>query len=98
MEVAFGSAKLRRCYEESARAFREWGPEVGRRYIGRIETLYAMRDFSETFRQHSWRTHLLKGDRGGQYAIDLTGKWRLIVTRGATDTAVTIREVSNHYE
>ena len=98
MKVVFVSTRLRRCYEESARAFREWGREVGRRYVSRIETLYAMRDFSETFRQPSWRTHPLKGGREGQYAINLTGQWRLIVTRGATDTTITVKEVSNHYE
>ena len=98
MKVVFGSAKLRRCYEESARAFREWGREVGRRYIGRIEALYAMRDFSETFRQPSWRTHPLKGDREGQYAINLTGKWRLIASKGATETEIILKEVNNHYE
>ncbi len=57
-----------------------------------------MRDFSETFRQLSWRTHPLKGDREGQYAIKLTGTWRLIVTRGATDTTIIVKEVNNHYE
>ena len=98
MQVAFGSSRLRRCYEESARAIRAWGAEVGWRYVRRIETLHAMRDFSEAFRQPSWRTHPLKGGREGQHAIDLTGRWRLIVTRGATDTEVTVEEVSNHYE
>ena len=98
MKVLFASVRLRRCYEESARAFRKWGHEVGQRYVSRIETLYAMRDFSEAYRQASWRTHALRGDREGQYAINLIGRWRLIVTRDATDTTITVKEVSNHYE
>ncbi len=98
MEVAFRSNKMRRCYEDSAQAIRTWGAEVGRRYIRRVATLYEMRDFSEVFRQPSWRTHPLKGGRAGQYAINLTGQWRLIVTMSGTDGAVTVEEVSNHYD
>ena len=98
MEVNFASNKLKRCYEESNRATREWGPEVGPRYIRRIVTLYELHDFSEIFQHTSWHSHPLTGNRANQFAISLIGRWRLIVTKGDTDTAVTVEEVSNHYE
>lgn len=97
MEIAFASRRLRRCYERSSQAVREWGPIVGTRYIQRIEILYAAREFSELFEFRSLRVHPLKGSRRGRYAITLTGQWRLIVTKGTTESQVRIEEVSNHY-
>ena len=96
MEIVFRTTKMRRCYEESRLAIRTWGADVGRRYIRRIETLYAMLHPSEVFQQPSWRAHPLKGPFAGRHAINLTGQWRLIVTLG--DATITIEEVSNHYD
>jgi hypothetical protein len=49
MEVIFGSGELMRCYQESERAIRRWGPDIGRRYVGRIQVLYAAAKFSDLF-------------------------------------------------
>ena len=98
VEVVYRSNKLRQCYQDSRRASREWGNDVGKRYIERVNFLLSMRQFSEIFAHRAWRAHPLKGEREGQYAINLTGQWRLIVTRGRTDTEVRVEEVSNHYD
>ena len=42
------------------------------------------------------RLHPLKGSRKEEFSIYLTGKWRLIVTKGGEDSVI-IKEVSNHY-
>jgi len=42
------------------------------------------------------RLHQLTGDRQGQWALDLTERWRLVVGVPAPDT-VMIEEVSQHY-
>ena len=98
MEVAFRTNQLQRAYQESSRAIRAWGPEVGRRYITRVNELYAVEDLQAAYNVRSMRLHPLKGSKRGELSIYLTGKWRLIVTKGETDEGVVIREVSNHYD
>ena len=98
MEVAFGTIQLRRNYQESARAARQWGAEAGRKYITRIDELYAVKDFREAYNIRSMRLHPLQGSRKGELSIYLTDKWRLIVTKGDTEEHVIVREVSNHYD
>ena len=98
MEVSFRANQLRRNYEESARAIRQWGADVGRKYITRINELYAVRDFQEAYNLRSMRLHPLKGSKRGELSIYLTGKWRLIVMKGDTEEDVIVKEVNNHYD
>ena len=98
MEVTFRINQLRRNYEESARGTRQWGADVGRKYITRINELYAAKDFREAYNIRSMRLHPLKGSKRGELSNHLTGKWRLIVTKGDTEEHAIVREVSNHYD
>ena len=98
MRVSFRTTRLLRAYQESAKAIGEWGPEVGRRYVIRIAELHAVADFREARDIRSMRLHALKGSKKGELSIYLTGRWRLIVTRGDTEEHVVIQEVSNHYD
>ena len=98
MEVSFRTNQLRRAFQESAMANRTWGMEVGRRYITRVNELYAVRDLQEAYNIRSMRLHPLKGSKRGELSVYLTGRWRLIVTEGETEESVVIREVSNHYD
>ncbi len=97
MEVSFANNRLLRCYEQSGQAVRRWGEAVGRKYIRRVEQIYAAPTFDTLRTIRSLRLHLLKGTRQGQYAIDLTGQWRLIITQGPAVDQVTVKEVTNHY-
>ena len=72
--------------------------EVGRRYITRVNELYAVRDLQEAYNIRSMRLHPLKGSKRGELSVYLTGRWRLIVTEGETEESVVIRDVSNHYD
>lgn len=96
MDVEFGNQKLRRQYE-SGKERRKYPPEVGQRYVQRVNALYDAADWSaiESFR--AFRAHRLTGDRDGQWALTLTGRWRLIVTVSDDGGTATIEEVSNHY-
>jgi proteic killer suppression protein len=96
MEVIFGSAELMKCYQESERAIRRWGPDIGQRYIARIQALYAAARFSDLFTIRSLGLHPLKGDRQGQYAIKLVGRWRLVIVPVGEDK-VRLEEVTKHY-
>ena len=98
MEVTFRTKKLEKEYKEFARAAKAYGVDVGRRYIQRINIIKQLRDIEELMRLPGLRCHGLKGKRQGQYAINLTGFYRLIFRlRGDALEIVHIEEVSKHY-
>ena len=98
MEVYFRTNQLQHNYEQSARAIRRWGPEVGRKYITRINELLRVTNLQETYKIRAMRLHSLKGPEDGSLSIYLAGRWRLIVTADDTEESVVIEEVSNHYD
>jgi len=96
--VRFATSRLERCYRESAKAQREWGPRLGRMYIQRVNTLWAAKDGRDLFALRSLDLHPLKGERKGQFAIRLGERERLIVTfEDGAWTIVRVEEVSQHY-
>ena len=99
MRVTFRKKKLEKCYLESQRAIREFGPEVGRRYIQRINIIKSARNVEALKQQRPLRCHPLKGKREGQWAIDLTDRYRLIFSLLGDELEIAqIEEVSNHYD
>ena len=98
MEVTFRTRKLEREYKEHARAVKAYGGQVARRYIQRINIIKQARDIDELMVLPALKCHALKGDRQGQYAMTLTGFYRLIFTlRGEELEIAHIEEVSKHY-
>jgi len=98
VQVKFRTTQLLRCYESHTEATRRWGAAVARRYVQRINDLYAAETIENLYRIPSLRFHALKGDRQGQYALALTDRARLIVgVAGAPETIVWVEEVSKHY-
>ena len=97
MRVAFLTSKLRRPYEDSSYATRLWGEAVAHKYILRTEVIYAAADFDVLRRIKALRLHPLDPPRDGQWAMDLTGRWRLIVIPLTDEDEVTMWEVTNHY-
>ncbi len=96
MEVQFRTGRLRTCYERYREGEREWGPEVARRFIQRINLLYAAETVSDLRTMRALRFHALKGERQGTFALELDRRMRLIVTFPAPGT-VGIEEVSTHH-
>jgi proteic killer suppression protein len=98
VQVAFRNRKLEKCYRDHKRASLEWGEQVARKYIQRIDIIQEMENLGELSALPGLRCHELKGNRSGQYAVSLTGSWRLIFTlRGEEVEIVQIEEVSKHY-
>ena len=97
MKVSFRTRQLERAFEQSDRAVRLWGDETGRRYVTRIIQLMNARDFDDIRVRAALRAHQLKGDRKGEWALNLAGRWRLIVEVAASRNEVTVVEVSKHY-
>ena len=98
MEVIFRTRQLQRNYENATRAIADWGHNVGRRYVDRVSYLHEAEDFSQLYDARRLRLHPLHGSRTGEFSIYLTGRWRLIVTRGDTAQSIIVEEVSNHYD
>ena len=67
-----------------------------RRLFRRIAIIHNVSEFRKLFDIASLRLHPLTADRQGQYALTLTGRWRLILTV-VGDTAV-IEEVSHYVD
>ncbi|MBW1851064.1 MAG: type II toxin-antitoxin system RelE/ParE family toxin [Deltaproteobacteria bacterium] len=98
MEVVFRTRRLEKEYREYERAVKSYGSEVARRYIHRINIIKHARNIEELMTLPALRCHALKGDRHGQYAIKLTGFYRLIFTlKGNALELAQIEEVSKHY-
>lgn len=98
MTVTFRHKKLRKQYEHSALATQAYGEQVARKYIQRIQIMLATQTLDELLRQPGIDCHPLKGDRAGQYAVKLTGFFRLIFTvKRNTFDIICIEEVSKHY-
>ena len=97
--IIFRTRKLERCFSQSKQAIKEFGDTVGRKYIQRINIIKSTKNIVDLKELPSLRFHALKGDRLGQYAINLTGFYRLIFTlEGETLNVVKIEEVSKHYD
>lgn len=98
MDVTFKTRKLEKQYRQSKEAFKAYGDQVGRKYIGRINMIKAAKDVDALCKVPTLRCHPLKGDRDGQWAVKLTGYYRLIFTlEGETLQIARIEEVSDHY-
>lgn len=98
MRVEFRTAQLRRCYERLAVGTRQWGKAVARRYVQRIGILNACETPDDLSKIPPLKFHPLKGDRQGQFAMVLQGRWRPIVSFPADPPkTVRVEEVSKHY-
>lgn len=77
MEIQYKDKKIRELCEKQAVAERKLGAPCARKLRSRLGDLDAAQRVSElTF----GNPHPLKGDRLGQFALDLAGGWRLVFT------------------
>ena len=99
MQIQFRTKKLEKQYAQHKLAVKAYGVKVARKYVQRINIIKETKDFDELSVLPGLKCHQLKGDREGQYAINLTGFYRLIFTLvGESLEIVQIEEVSKHYD
>lgn len=99
MEIKFRTNKLEKQYQHHREAEKAYGRDVARKYIQRVNIIKSAKDIEELKLLPGLRCHPLKGDRGGQWAIKLTGFHRLIFTlEGNRLEIARIEEVSKHYD
>ena len=97
MLISFRRRQLERCALNETDAIRKWGPDVGSRYPDRIAELLAVPSWEELEALHTLGLHPLTGDRQGQYAIKITGQWRIILERGDAPDEVTVLSVEDYH-
>ena len=98
MEIRFRTRKLKKQYANHQEAEKAYGKDVARKFILRVNIIKKARDIEELKRLPGLRCHELKGNRKGQWAVNLTGFYRLIFTlEGDCMEIARIEEVSKHY-
>jgi len=96
--IEFRTRRLKKCYRSPKEGEAQWGRQVARRYIQRVDVLQAIKRVDDLRAFPPFRFHRLKGGRTGQYAISLTDRVRLIFTVKAEGRdVIRIEEVSKHY-
>jgi len=99
VQIRFRTKKLEKCYTESKQAVKAFGAEVARKYIQRVNLIKAANCLEDIERLPGLRCHQLRGKRLGQYAVNLTGFYRLIFTLDENTLNIAmIEEVSKHYD
>ncbi|MSQ09405.1 MAG: hypothetical protein EXR52_00130 [Dehalococcoidia bacterium] len=96
MELEFRHRRLRVAYENEREAIRLWGLGAGKRYGDLLETIEEAKEWTVLYTVRAMRLHPLHGNRAGQFAIALTGRWRLILS--VRDNVVIVEEVTRHYD
>lgn len=75
MEITFKDSKLQKLCEQQAVAQKKLGKKCARKLQSRLADLVAAGSVRELI---AGRPHPLKGDRAGQFALDLEGGKRLV--------------------
>jgi plasmid maintenance system killer protein len=81
MEVHFKTPKMKKIFQDSKSLNRKYGDERGRRLqklISWIRAALSLREFDSTPLKVLTDFHALQADRLGQYAMSVTGNYRLI--------------------
>ena len=76
--IEFRTRKLRKCCESMKEAQRRWGREAALKLFQRLQELRAADNVEELMLLPAARCHQLKGDRAGQFAVDLKHPLRLV--------------------
>ena len=78
MYIIFKSNKLKKCCEDINLATKEWGLEIAKKIIQRLNEIQAAECLSDLTTVPPTRFHPLEGNREGQYAVDVKHPFRLI--------------------
>ncbi len=99
MIIDFRTNKLKKCYIQPKLAVKTYNNQVARKYVQRVNIIKAAKDLNTIMALPGLKCHPLKGKRKGQYAVNLTGFYRLIFTvEGELLNIAMIEEVSKHYD
>jgi plasmid maintenance system killer protein len=90
MQVRFKNRELQLNFEQSKHGVRAWGDVIARNYIKRIRAIQAASCFDDLDKLPQLHFHALKENRVGEFAVNLTGRARIILTREEQDGVDTL--------
>jgi len=98
LKIRFRTRKLEKQYTNHREAEKAYGKKIARKFIQRVNIIKTANNIDELKQLPGLRCHNLKGSRKEQWAIKLTGFYRLIFTlEGDCMEIARIEEVSKHY-
>ena len=99
MKISFKTSRLQKEYEYHRNAVKSYGEPIARKYIQRVNLLKRAKNLDEVKALPGLNCHPLKGNRKGQWAVKLSGFYRLVFTvSGNALNLARIEEVSKHYD
>lgn len=81
MEITYQTSKLEKVCTIASEAEKKYGPEMAEKIHQRIDQIDSADNVEEMVQFHIGRCHPLKGNRKGQYAMDLVHPYRLVFTK-----------------
>lgn len=98
MQVSYRTKKLEKECEQAQVAVRAYGERVAQALHQRIDQLRAADSVEMLIQYRIGRCHSLKGDRDGQYAMDLGHPMRLVFEKvSASHVEVRIVEIEDYH-
>lgn len=110
MELTYKNDKLRNICEDSnynKELVKKYGVEVAKKLPQRIKELKSFETLADVPVTPPFRRHKLTGNRNNQFAVNITGQYRLIFSQKEHNILIEdlrkikrieIMEVSKHYE
>lgn len=78
MEITFTSRKLAKTCNSKSNLDRAYGSECAEKVASRLQTLEAADSLADVMKVPQCRCHPLKGDRAGEFAVDVKHPFRLV--------------------
>lgn len=102
MILEYKSNKLKRILTDESKLRREYG-HISDKLMSLMTVLRSADNLEYVKSLKQYRLHELQYNRQGEWALNITGYWRLIISFSEQEdlqlvTIIKIMEVSNHYE
>lgn len=81
MKITYKNKKIEKVCTNAYEAEKQYGSEMAEKIHQCIDKIQAFNTVEELIRFHIRRCHPLKGNRKGQYAMDLVHPYRLVFTK-----------------
>lgn len=88
LDITYKNRKIERICTNAKVADREYGSQMSAKIHMRIDEIRAVDTVEEMIQFRIGRCHALKGNRKGQYAVDLEYPYRLVFTKHGNEIEI----------
>lgn len=78
MNIQFKTRKMQKNCSDERAMIKEWGTQIAKLLKKRLMEIRAVDNLSDLHKIPQARCHILKGDRKGQFSVDLKHPFRLV--------------------